>query len=312
MDPADLIKREARYGRTAGVLGIIGTVLILLLTFGGLGSAFYELEPDAYAERLEIFDTMRGEILAAQLMQAFGLLLLAPPLLYLFQAAMYRNSTVRRPFMILTIAGPVLYALALIVFYVGYASAATTFLDSPPTGDINQFAEDTLTDTQAYGIFLGLQLAAALALVFAVVYTSLQAMRAGLLTRFLGTLGMAVGVGFLIFGPLGPLALALYLLAISLLIAGWWRGPRPPAWAAGEAIPWPKGGKGAPPTPEEELADMADFEGTATELDADEPVLEDIGEGEGEGGSRSASADSDSESDWDASRPRRRKRKKRD
>jgi hypothetical protein len=267
MSKQQLIEREQRWGPTAGLLGIIGVILILLPAFAGLGGDFNTLPADEYAERLEAFEANRGEILAAQIIQAIGLLLFAPPLLFLFQAAMHRSSAVRRQLMPLTVIGPVLYAVALMLFYVAYDAAAPAFAEgAPAAGDRDQFAEDTLTEESAYGLYLGLQLAAALSLVVAVIYTSLQAMRAGLLTRFVGTLGMALGVGFLLFGPLGPLALGIYLLTISLLIAGWWRGPRPPAWETGEAIPWPKPGQ-APPAPEEEPARPEDFDGSGRELE---------------------------------------------
>lgn len=269
MDSKQIIERESRYGRTAGVLGILGVLAVLIPPLIGLASDFNSFALDEYADRIAAFDTSRGEVLASQLLQGLGLLLFAAPLLYLFQAAMYRSTSVRRSLVGLTVVGPVLYAIAMILLYVAYDSAASTFLDGAPAGvDVNQFAEDTLTESTSYQAFISLQLGAALALVFAVVYTSLQAMRVGLLTRFMGTLGMAIGIGFIIFGPVGPLALGLYILAISLLIAGWWRGPLPPAWAAGEAIPWPKSGE-QPPPPEEEPASPEDFEGDGRELQAE-------------------------------------------
>jgi hypothetical protein len=266
MDSQQIIERESRYGRTAGILGILGVLAVLLPSLAGLASDFNSFALDEYAERIVAFDTSRGEVFASQLLQGIGLLLFAAPLLYLFQAAMYRSTSVRRSLAGLTVIGPVLYAIAMILLYVAYDSAASTFLDGAPAGvDINQFAEDTLTGTTAYQAFISLQLGAALALVFSVVYTSLQAMRVGLLTRFMGTLGMAVGIGFIIFGPVGPLALGLYILAISLLIAGWWRGPLPPAWTTGEAVPWLKPGE-QPPAAEEEPASPEDFEGSGREI----------------------------------------------
>jgi len=266
MDSQEIIERESRYGRTAGILGILGVLAVLLPSLAGLASDFNSFALDEYAERIVAFDTSRGEVFASQLLQGIGLLLFAAPLLYLFQAAMYRSTSVRRSLAGLTVIGPVLYAIAMILLYVAYDSAASTFLDGAPAGvDINQFAEDTLTGTTAYQAFISLQLGAALALVFSVVYTSLQAMRVGLLTRFMGTLGMAVGIGFIIFGPVGPLALGLYILAISLLIAGWWRGPLPPAWTTGEAVPWLKPGE-QPPAAEEEPASPEDFEGSGREI----------------------------------------------
>lgn len=302
--PEEIVEREERYGRTVGILGIIGVLCVLLPAFIGLGSDFNTLERDAYAERFEAFDRAQGEIFAAQLIQGIGLLLFAPPLYFLFQAAMLRNSAVRRSLVGLTVIGPALFAIALMLFYFAYATATPEFLDNAPAGgDLEQFAEETLTEQGLYQAYLGLQLAAALALVIAVVYTSLQAMRAGLLTRFLGTLGMALGVGFLLFGPLGPLALGLYIVTISLLIAGWWRGERPPAWRTGEAVPWPKPGE-TPPPAEDEPARPEDFEGSGREFS--EPPL---GEDEESSGDEGSSGDEEP-GERPGRRDNRRKRKR--
>jgi len=69
---------------------------------------------------------------------------------------------------------------------------------------------------------------------------ALNAMRAGLLTRFMGVLGIISGVLFVLvqLSPL-PVVQAFWLVALGVLLSG--RGPRqlPPAWAAGVAIPWP-------------------------------------------------------------------------
>jgi hypothetical protein len=88
------------------------------------------------------------------------------------------------------------------------------------------------------GRFAGL--AGGLTLVIALFYTGLWSMRTGLLSRFWGSLGMAVGVAALI--GLTPLAL-LWFFYLGLLLVGILPGGRPPAWAAGEAIPWPTPGQ---------------------------------------------------------------------
>ena len=68
------------------------------------------------------------------------------------------------------------------------------------------------------------------------VYTCLYAMRVGLLTRFWGSLGMALGaVSFLFF----QFALLWFVYLGILLLR---RDSLPPAWAAGEPIPWPTPG----------------------------------------------------------------------
>ena len=114
----------------------------------------------------------------------------------------------------------------------------------------------------------GLGLAGSLGLAFTTVFLALNAMRAGLMTRFWGTLGMAIGIGTLLFGSVMLLG---YMLLIALLITGWWPGARPPAWEAGVAMPWPKPGQpGNVQQQGDGLAAPEDFEGTATEIDEPE------------------------------------------
>ncbi|HEX4805499.1 MAG TPA: hypothetical protein VFU94_06330 [Conexibacter sp.] len=73
----------------------------------------------------------------------------------------------------------------------------------------------------------------------AILLVSLQAMRVGLLTRFLGYLGAISGALFLL--PLVPIPIvqAYWLGALALLFAGRLPNGTPPAWQSGEAIPWP-------------------------------------------------------------------------
>ena len=84
-----------------------------------------------------------------------------------------------------------------------------------------------------------MQLGGQLALAVAFVLISLNAMRAGLLTRFLGILGVIVGV--LTIFPIGPVLVVqpVWLLALGFIFAGSWPGGVPPAWRTGRAEPWP-------------------------------------------------------------------------
>lgn len=88
----------------------------------------------------------------------------------------------------------------------------------------------------------GLGIAGGLGFVVALFYTCLWGMRTGLLTRFWGSLGMALGVAAL-FG-LMPFVL-LWFLYFGVLLLDRLPGGRPPAWAAGEAIAWPTPGEKA-------------------------------------------------------------------
>jgi hypothetical protein len=86
-----------------------------------------------------------------------------------------------------------------------------------------------------------LDLAAGLALAVGMIATMVGTMRVGLLTRWVGVLGIFTGV--LIFLPIGGATLevvpAFWMVAMGLLYAERWPGGDPPAWTSGEARPWP-------------------------------------------------------------------------
>lgn len=100
-------------------------------------------------------------------------------------------------------------------------------------------ARDARTGTAYAGFETGLGLAGLLGFTISVVYCALWGMRTGLLTRFWGSLGIALGAVFVFF----TLFTLVWFIYLGLLFAGWVPGGRPPAWASGEAMPWPKGGR---------------------------------------------------------------------
>jgi hypothetical protein len=192
----------------------------------------------------------------------------------LFRAAADRSPTVRRGLIGLTIAGPLFFAASFIAYYLALNASVDPFnaiADTLDLGssDADDKARDILQDQSAFDVYGGLDFAGRLGLVVGIVYTALNAMRAGLMTRFWGTLSMALGVGLLL---IGPSALFVFAVAASLLVADLWPSGRPPAWAEGKALPWPKPGEsiagtGGPERDPEEPAAPEDFEGTATEVD---------------------------------------------
>lgn len=86
-----------------------------------------------------------------------------------------------------------------------------------------------------------LDLLAALALTAGIIVVSLNAIRVGLLTRWMGVIGIFSGI--LILLPIGGATLeivpAFWMLAMGILYLERWPNGDPPAWAAGEARPWP-------------------------------------------------------------------------
>jgi hypothetical protein len=108
--------------------------------------------------------------------------------------------------------------------------------------DFSNHAVDlALTKGAANEISDYLDLAAGLALATGMIATMVGTMRVGLLTRWVGVLGIFTGV--LIFLPIGGATLevvpAFWMVAMGLLYAERWPGGDPPAWTSGEARPWP-------------------------------------------------------------------------
>jgi hypothetical protein len=73
----------------------------------------------------------------------------------------------------------------------------------------------------------------------AFVIVALNAMRVGLLTRFMGVLGVICGALYAF--PILPIPIiqAFWLVALAPLILHRWPQGQPPAWITGRAEPWP-------------------------------------------------------------------------
>lgn len=275
------LAREREWSSRCGIAALVGAILALA-GFVLLQSA---LTGDTNFEGLESANEKSGTIWLSGLGTGLGYALLTLPLFFLFRAAQARSPRVRSQMVGLVLLGPLLLGISGIVLAAGTQEAASNYVDgkADPTltpkeaaaecrddlkdsgaeGFAKDFpaaggassrqvcqsqkleedeASEAIRDASVVGIARYAQLAGGLALVVALFYSCLQAMRVGLLTRFWGSLGMAVGVAALI--GLSPFAL-LWFIYFGLLLLGKVPGGRPPAWEAGEAVPWPTPGERA-------------------------------------------------------------------
>jgi hypothetical protein len=198
---------------------------------GGVGEA-----PSARASGLEFYADHLPQLILTSVARGLGFLLIGLALTFLAFAARARSDAFPRFLTYLPFIGGALSAVSYILSPIGTGLAVDGFLDGPRTVDAAaSVADDTLIVTaQVIG------LPGTLALSFAFVLICLNAMKVGLLTRFLGVLGILSGVLFII--PIGsplPVVQCFWLAALAALLFGRWPGGDPPAWRTGRAEPWP-------------------------------------------------------------------------
>ena len=176
------------------------------------------------------------------LILVFVVLALAAAAIGLALWHLYRSVKARRPelpryALYAAIAGSVLVGVTGIAQVLHQTQRAAAFADG--ANQTSVAAPDLLRSTfmvvvQTLGGLGGLALGAA------IVMLSLNAMKVGLLTRFVGVLGIIVGVLFVL--PIGsslPLLPAFWFVAVGALFLGRWPRGLPPAWVTGDAQPWP-------------------------------------------------------------------------
>ena len=126
---------------------------------------------------------------------------MAYPLYVLYRAARVRRPQLPPAVGVLTLLAPILTCVYQVAFQFLLIDRATHFATRT---DTTYEAAKRLIDHGVLPIIRILGVPAQLAMGFAFVFVCLNAMRAGLLTRFMGYIGIITGVLFVI--PLGPLA----------------------------------------------------------------------------------------------------------
>jgi hypothetical protein len=234
---------EARVGRFVAA----GAFASALLLFAWLVYAnnIVDTAPSDTVEGLRLVRDHESQVLVATFLQAIATALLAVPLWFLFKAAKARRPETPSAAKWLTLIAPPLMAVITIArqfVQIDVAKQVSAHLIANPMFPkaANDYAKEQLSSGAA-PVLEALVLAATLGIAFAFVLISLNAMRAGLLSKFMGILGIIVGALFVlpILGQV-PFVQLFWVAAIGLLALGRWpQGGRGPAWETGEADPWP-------------------------------------------------------------------------
>jgi hypothetical protein len=240
----------------AALLPIASTIYASSL----LGSLPSSNSEDLFLRR--VHDHASGYV-AAGVITSIGTFFLAPVLVYLYRAIKARRPQIPRIALILAVAAPLVAGGAGIARQAVLAHTANQYVSQPlpPTSAAERQKIASITDankrtneieknasaaarkklqsgsvaTVAYiGLIANLLLGTAFVLV------SMHAMRSGLLSKFMGILGVIVGA--LTAVPLlggAPVVQLFWLMAMGVLFLNRWPQGRGPAWEAVESIPWP-------------------------------------------------------------------------
>ena len=232
---------EARAGRPAAYAAWVAAALILatfVYRIAGLPKT-----GSTVAQFLPQVETHKNAFLISGVLTALATIAFILPLLYLYRVTKFRRPELPPVTRILAIAGPVVYAICAVWFQYRQAHAADQFVAGAVK--TKKHAEDVLRT--ATTTVAALSLAASVAMGFATLMISLNAMRAGLLSRFMGVLGVILGALFVLPLIASPVVQLFWLIALGLLFYGVWPNTgRGPAWDSGEAIPWPSPQRGVP------------------------------------------------------------------
>lgn len=196
--------------------------------------------------QLQSFHDNSGALLLVTAIRSIAFLLIALPLFHLFRAAKARDPRVKPEMVVFCFLAPVLFLVQGIFAWVASNNLANDYVAKAGGSEHPAALANRLIDADSpHQIASAMLIPAVLALMVALLYFSYQAMRAGLLTRFGGSLGMALGAAMFLIFPVALIILMMWLVYMGILFMGWTRQGRPRAWAAGEAVPWPTPGERA-------------------------------------------------------------------
>lgn len=180
-----------------------------------------------------------GPLIAGSVIAALAIGVLTLVLLLVLAATRFRRPETWGPARMLVLGGGI--GLAVISVAHQIVAAIETHKFAVGLDHSNHAVDNALTKGAANLAIDYLSLVAGLSLAVGMIVTMINAMRVGLVTRWMGVVGIISGI--LIFLPIGGATLevvpSFWIVAMGILFIGKWPNGQPPAWESGEARPWP-------------------------------------------------------------------------
>jgi hypothetical protein len=253
-EPQQQLAWEARWRPRAGMAAVIAGLFTLagffwtIIAFRDLPHSSFlrslaqALQPGAIGSRpslrtpeFEFYDRMSFTFIGSSVVRGLAWVAFAYALTFLAAAARARRPELPRAVVYVALVAAVLLAVGSVLGGVAWVTAVNDYLDGPRTVDAASDVESNSLLVTAGLISQVAQLGIAAGLLL----VSLNAMRTGLLPRFLGILGMVCGALAVLIEFVFSLVVAFWLISFGFMLLGIARGGLPPAWSTGQAEPWP-------------------------------------------------------------------------
>jgi hypothetical protein len=259
MNAAEQVQYESQVRMRYAIIAFAAALLIVgsqLIQLSGPHTTVDELTLDLLTAHKRFPIDLIGAVV-----DSCGLIALLFMLRWLHMIARARNPGIRDWARWLFIVGASLSALMAIAYAIVIAVKSNQFAT---TGDQSYTEANALTSGGLIVVLPLLAQLGSLLLTAGFIWTALNALRVGLVTRPLGYVGVLAGA--LVLFPLGafvPVVQGFWLVAMSVLFAGRWPNGAPPAWLSGEAMPWtplgqPRGQAPAPRPARHRRAQLSD------------------------------------------------------
>jgi hypothetical protein len=229
---ASQLQYESRVRPRQAILAVAAGVLLIgsaALQLAGPHTDVAEITLGLITEKKRVALDLVGAVI-----QGTGWLAVASTLWFLFRATKAREAAAPRYIPYIAMVGAPLAAIGIVGYIAGYGVQANHFTGAQTYPEANH-----LLSAPLLGIAQVMDYAGELLLAVAFVLTSMQAMRIGLLTRFMGYLGIIAGILVLFVITPVPIVQAYWLVALGVLFAGRWPSGEPPAWQTGRVERWP-------------------------------------------------------------------------